>query len=211
MATRETRERILISSLILFNDKGENNVSTNAIADEAEISPGNLYYHFRSKNDIVLELFKRFISELKPLLDVPENATLNAEDLWFQLHLMYELKGRYRFLYRNLTDLTQRIPTLGRAIRGLLVYERESILAVLGLLEKMGSLQASGQDREVLADNLLLAINYWIPFNDITHQQAMIDGTAQGKAIARALQLILPYLHGAEQQSFRRLIDQYLQ
>jgi AcrR family transcriptional regulator len=211
MATRETRERILISSLILFNGKGENNVSTNAIADEAEISPGNLYYHFRSKNDIVLELFKRFISELKPLLDVPENATLNAEDLWFQLHLMYELKGRYRFLYRNLTDLTQRIPTLGRAIRGLLVYERESILAVLDLLEKMGSLQASGQDREVLADNLLLAINYWIPFNDITHQQAMIDGTAQGKAIARALQLILPYLHGAEQQSFRRLIDQYLQ
>ena len=211
MATRETRERILISSLILFNDKGENNVSTNAIADEAEISPGNLYYHFRSKNDIVLELFKRFISELKPLLDVPENATLNAEDLWFQLHLMYELKGRYRFLYRNLTDLTQRIPTLGRAIRGLLVYERESILAVLDLLEKMGSLQASGQDRAVLADNLLLAINYWIPFNDITHQQAMIDGTAQGKAIARALQLILPYLHGAEQQSFRRLIDQYLQ
>jgi AcrR family transcriptional regulator len=211
VSKRNTKELILSTSLTLFNELGEPNVTTNHIADEADISPGNLYYHFRSKDDIVIQLFKRFVSGLQPLTEVPEDSALEAEDLWFQLHLAFEIKGRFRFLYRNLPDLTARIPNLGRAMRALLIRERQAVFHMISGLELKGSLRISPWEKELLVDTILLVITYWIPFAGIFEQHDLEDGSAQVKAIARVLQLVSPFLREPERSKFARLAFEYLE
>ena len=210
MARRNTRELILATSLELFNEFGEPNVTTNHIADEADISPGNLYYHFRSKDDIVLELFKRFLSRFQPLIDIPDDILLLAEDLWFQLHLSFEIKGEYRFLFRNLADLTARIPDLDRAMRGLLARERQAADNSLTGLEKAGAMSIEPVDKELLIENMLVALTYWIPYSDLTDPDALSDGTAQVSAIARLMLMVAPFLNQAEQTQFRAIANRYL-
>lgn len=211
MKKRNTKELILVTSLALFNELGEPNVTTNHIADEADISPGNLYYHFRSKDDIVIQLFKRFLAGLQPLIEVPQDSALEAEDLWFQLHLSFEIKGRFRFLYRNLSDLTARIPNLDHAMRGLLMRERQAAFQMISGLELKGALEINTQEKELLVDTILLVITYWIPFASIFERHSLADGTAQIKAIARVLQLVTPFLREPEHSQFTSLVFEYLE
>jgi AcrR family transcriptional regulator len=210
MTRRNTKELILSTSLALFNELGERNVTTNHIADDADISPGNLYYHYRSKDDIVIELFKRFLIQFQPLTDVPDDLALEAEDLWFQLHLSFELKGQFRFLYRNLSDLTSRIPDLDKAMRGLLLRERRAANTLLDGLQRNAALKISRQEQSMLVDNFLLAVTYWIPYADIFDPQGMEQGSAQIEAIARVLQMLTPHLQEPARTQFTTIIQSYL-
>ena len=105
---RDTRKRILDCSLEMFNTQGEPNVTTNHIADELEISPGNLYYHFRNKDDIIEQLFARYETRMDDALAPPDGRLPGLEDIWLQLHLVFECIWDYRFLYRDLVDILSR-------------------------------------------------------------------------------------------------------
>jgi AcrR family transcriptional regulator len=210
MVRRNTRELILATSLELFNRFGEPAVTTNQIATEADISPGNLYYHFRAKHDIVLELFRRFIAQLDPVIDVPEDSSLDAEDLWFQLHLSFELKGRYRFFYRNLADISGRMPDLGRAFRALFRHERRAAAHIVAGLERRGALAIGATERLLLLDNMMLVLVYWIPYADLVAAADVEGDAAQARAIAGVLQMVMPYLRQPEHDAFGALVDAYL-
>lgn len=211
MTRRNTRELILDTSLELFNTLGEPNVTTNHIADEADISPGNLYYHFRKKDEIVLELFKRFALRFSPLLELPPNIVIDADDLWFQLHLSFEIKGEFRFIYRNLSDLTARIPEFEKAMRGLLRLERESALNSLSGLQANEIISLDEQRMQALADNLLLSLTYWLAYSEFFEGGEADDVGAQSRAISRLLLMVTPHMREPERSDFVALATRYLE
>ena len=88
--------------------RASRNVTTNHIADELEISPGNLYYHFRNKDDIIEQLFARYEERMDTALVTPDGRLPELEDIWLQLHLVFECIWDYRFLYRDLVDILSR-------------------------------------------------------------------------------------------------------
>lgn len=114
---RDTRKKILVASLLLFNEHGVPRTTINEIADEIDISPGNLHYHFRKKSDIVDGLMAEFQADARTVLRPPQSDPPGLDDFWLFLHLLLELTAAYRFVLTDTEVLAADYPKVGRALR----------------------------------------------------------------------------------------------
>lgn len=207
---RRTRERILELSHRLFNDFGEPNVTTSMIGDEMNISPGNLYYHFRNKDEIVNALFVDFEREMDALLAAPVKRRVSVEDAWLFLHLVFELIWKYRFIYRDLNDLLSRNRLIETHFRRIL-DESTAVAATLARgLRDAGELNAGEAELRSLATNMVLIATYWLSFEYVRNPRKPIDGAAMGRGVYHVMSMVAPYLAGGARQLFERLAREYL-
>ena len=206
---RQTRERILDTSLAMFNAQGEPNVTTNHIADELGISPGNLYYHFRNKDDIVEQLFSRYEARIDDALLIPQDRLPNLEDIWLQLHLVFECMWAYRFLYRDLVDILARNRKLKLRFVRILTRASASAADLMGGLARAGIMRASAAEIRALAENVLLVATFWQSFSAVRGGKGEDAHADLGKGIHQVMVLIAPFLREAEREHLNTLAGAY--
>ena len=205
---RETRQRILDASLAMFNAQGEPNVTTNHIADELEISPGNLYYHFRNKDDIIEQLFAVYEQRMDAALAAPDGRLPGLEDVWLQLHLVFECIWDYRFLYRDLVDILSRNRRLRMRFARILRRADEQAHAVMRGLLQAEVMRASADEVDAASTNILVIATFWLNYaaarGDKDEQTSIRDG------IVQVMMLIAPFLRDAERVHLNTLTRAYL-
>jgi AcrR family transcriptional regulator len=211
-APQKTRDRILGISLEMFNAQGEPNVTTNHIADELEISPGNLYYHFRNKDDIVEHLFALFETRMDKALTAPDSRLANLEDLWLQMHLVFECIWDYRFVYRDLVDLLSRNRKLKMHFSRILKRGHENIGSVCKGLVESGVMLASPNEIDAVGQHILLAATFWLNFQHIRPaiSTAKTEQADLGRGAYLVMMLLAPYLRPAERAHLNKLAEQYV-
>ncbi|MCD8547673.1 MAG: TetR/AcrR family transcriptional regulator [Aeromonadaceae bacterium] len=196
----KTRDRIVLAAIELFNRDGEQNVTTNHIAAHLGISPGNLYYHFRNKEDVIRAIFGLYAEDLAshmapPSPDEGESLRTSVRYLDGVLHIMW----RYRFIYENLPDL------LGRDAQLQEDYQPVQRLVFSTLQDHLRGLQAAGI---LLADEQQLAMlthlfkqlaMFWIPYQLTLHPQAPLTLSRLRGLIPQLLFLFRPYIATAHQ------------
>jgi AcrR family transcriptional regulator len=204
---RDTRQRILDCALAMFNARGEPTVTTNHIADALEISPGNLYYHFRNKDDIIEQLFARYEARMDDLLTPPDGRLPALEDLWLQLHQVFECIWDYRFFYRDLLEILSRNRRLRARFARILKRADERAHMVMHGLAQAGVARASPAEIDAAATNLLVLATFWLNYaairGDRDERGAIRDG------IVQVMMLLSPVLRDAERSQLSELIRAY--
>ncbi len=208
-APRRTKERILEVSLGMFNAIGEPNVTTNAIADEMNISPGNLYYHYRSKDEIVTKIFAQFEREMDELFAMQKDRRANVEDTWFWLHLVFEKIWKYRFIYRDLNDLLAKNRIIETHFKSILQNAQKSAEALMTDLRERGELAASKGEISAVATNVVLTATYWYSYSYVMNPRKLDEAEAMSRGVFQVMAMIAPYLTGNARALFEKLAAEY--
>ena len=193
-APRRTAERILEVTLELFNRFGEPNVSTTLISAELGISPGNLYYHYPAKDELINSLFERY-----------ERALF--------LHSQFEIIWQYRFLYRDLNDLLSKNRLLETRFQSVLKNKTRAVRALLSGMSLSGAVDIDSREVEPTANCMVVVLTYWLSFEYVRDPRRALEPENAEVALMRGAQhvliLLAPYLESSQRAHLMQLTGAY--
>lgn len=211
-APRRTAERILEVTLELFNRFGEPNVSTTLISAELGISPGNLYYHYPAKDELINSLFDRYEKSLNELLNASDSVR-DVEDAWFFMHTLFELIWQYRFLYRDLNDLLSKNRRLETHFQWVLKNKSRSVKTLLDSMSRSGAISIDSREAEPTATSMVVVLTYWLSFEYVRDPRKALEPESAQAALMRGahhvLNLLVPYLEAGQRSHLIGLVDTY--
>jgi len=209
---RRTAERILEVTLDLFNRFGEPNVSTTLISAELNISPGNLYYHYPAKDELINSLFDRYERALNDLLQAADNVS-NVEDAWLFFHMLFELIWQYRFLYRDLNDLLSKNRRLETHFQFVLKNKSRAVQAVLDGLTRSNTVRIDRREAEPVASAMVVVLTYWLSYEYVRDPRKALEPESAAAALSRGayhvLSLLMPYLEPAPREHLFQIAGAY--
>ena len=211
-APRRTAERIVLATLDLFNRFGEPNVSTTLISADLGISPGNLYYHFSAKEELINALFDRYEHDLNELLNASDSVR-NVEDAWFFMHTLFELIWQYRFLYRDLNDLLSKNRKLEVHFQAVLKNKTRAVKTLLDGMSHAGAISIDSHDVEATATSMVVVLTYWLNFEYVRDPRHALEPENAQLALLRGahhvLNLLMPYLEPSQRMHLQSLSGAY--
>ena len=211
-APRRTAERILEVTLELFNRFGEPNVSTTLISAELNISPGNLYYHYPAKDELINALFDRYEHSLGELLNASDGVR-DVEDAWFFMHTLFELIWQYRFLYRDLNDLLSKNRRLETHFQWVLKNKTRAIKSMLDGMGRAGAVHIDARELDATATTMVVVATYWLSYEYVRDPRRALEPEHAQLALLRGahhtLSLLLPYLEPGQRDHLLGLAAAY--
>lgn len=192
-----TRGAIVDMAIRLFNERGISAVTTNHIAAELGISPGNLYYHFRNKEEIVRAAYEMYGREADALLE-PEAARTGDPAALLPAYIAgtVRLMQRWPFFFEDMAELCRRDAALAQDLRRMQRGWVDHCCRVLGRLRAAGLIAAEVEEEELR----LLAVNVWMVAcsilgyarNEVDHPLA--TGAAARRGVRHIFALVRPHL-----------------
>ena len=208
--TLKTKERILQLSLQLFNERGERSVTTNHIAAELGMSPGNLYYHFRNKNEIIKELMYQYQVETLEMLSLPEDRPLTTNDKINYFQVLSGQLWNYRFIHRDVYHLVESNEDFKKIYPRFAGQVMQQGQRIYQAFVDAGLMKMTASEIEALIINLWIVLTNWTNFlymsghiSDNNH----LEEKWVWQALRQMVFLEGPYLMGESRATYEQLLE----
>ena len=175
----------------------------------AGISPGNLYYHFANKEEIVLCLYERIEAQLEAILAPRDGAQAQSFDTVLRyLDDVFGHLWEFRFFYRDVNSLLRDVPGLRERYRDLAEHVRVRSRAIFDSMVTAGWMEASPEQLDLLTTNAWILLTQWFTHRQLMDRRRAIQSADIRDGIRHFVALFSPLLRSPQRRQVERMVSQ---
>lgn len=206
----KTKEAILNEALKMFNEEGLSEVSLRGIANNLNISVGNLQYHFKKREDLIEMLYFNMVMEIDSYYLVKDESSSSLESLLRTLQFISEeTLFKYRFIVFDFVQII-RSNTNVRAHHNEMKGRRKQ-----GFMNMLETICAEGMLREEELPNeyeglftrLHIVLNFWM-YLAIGDANKKLTKKVAREFTPTIWQSIYPLLTEKGEKEYRRVLNE---
>ncbi|WP_394175678.1 TetR/AcrR family transcriptional regulator [Thalassotalea litorea] len=205
----KTRDKIIHASIELFNEQGERNITTNHIAAHLGISPGNLYYHFRNKEDIISAIYAEYADDLISQFQRLSDTENPLDSILRYMDIVFQLISKFRFFYSNLPVLLSKNPSLKKRYSEIQREIIKKVSSMLVSLKEADILNIKEEELDDLTCLLRITTTFWLSYLQTQHDEPVIDDAALYQGLMKIFALLSPYVTENAREEFEKARDHY--
>ncbi|MCK7554010.1 TetR/AcrR family transcriptional regulator [Chitinophaga sedimenti] len=190
----DTKSRILAAALELYNEKGID-ATTRHIAAAMDISPGNLHYHFKQTDDVIMALWDRLVAEFSVLvINLDKVKHIGLDTLRSFYRQSFDIEYKYRFIFLHFVAIGARLPKIREQYAGMMQRREKEFKGIFKKLVQGGIFQKDVPPKvwKALVRQIFIVADFWLSSNELTDQ---LRGEKAATAFTRQMEaMFYPYL-----------------
>ncbi|WP_026969318.1 TetR/AcrR family transcriptional regulator [Algoriphagus terrigena] len=204
-AKLKTKDRIVSVAIRMFNEFGIQGVTSRHIAGEMGISHGNLDYHYRTKEELLLAIYDKMRGDASEAYTSRKPNTSSLEHFHRMVSELEEFQYRYRFFNLDVLEITRSFPQVKGKIQETLLLRRQQMQGLFEDFLTDGYVGFPDEDvLERIQQTIRIVITFWLSRLEIlpNHQPQQ-----KGEMVRLVWNTVLPYLTVSGREEYERIMQ----
>ncbi|SFS57431.1 transcriptional regulator, TetR family [Zhouia amylolytica] len=202
-----TKQRIINYAIEMFNTNGVQNVTSRHIAAEMGISHGNLDYHYNTKEDLLLAIYKQMREEMSESYLIKESYSSSIEHLHRLLIHLAHFHLKYKFFHLDLLEIHRSYPRINEILQENLRLRRDQMLALFEkFIDEKYIIGESSDEYIRLRHTIRIVITFWLIQQEVL---TSFKFQKEGEMVKHIWELLMPYMTDLGKEEFERVTQRF--
>lgn len=201
----KTKEKIREEAINQFNEFGIQNITSRHIALGIGISYGNLNYHYKTKEELILAIYQEMRSEMNASYVENTSGDSSLEHYHRLLIFLEEFQYRFKFISLDILEISRCYPSVNEIIQSTLADRKKTSLANLKKLIDEGFLNPMEEEDLARVEHAIrMMVSFWLSQREVL---TTYDFGNKGDMIKSIYTILKPMMTPAGKEELARVID----
>lgn len=203
MSKKTTKQKIVAEAIRMYNKSGVQNVTSRHIAAELGISHGNLDYHYPTKEDLLLAIYKKMRSEMSEWYELKLDGQNSFEVFRQLMDHLDEFQVKYRFFNLDVLEISRSFPEVAALIQETLEMRKTQMSEFFNAFMEEGLITDNPVDHYItLKHTIRILITFWMSQQEVLPSYRSSRFEEMSKYVWR---LIYPYMTPEGKKVYRQI------